>query len=89
MFHRDSFKPSDLIVVKRAAASTLLPLGAFVRLNSGGPLGIVTALNQDDQTTVQWLTVPPLTSTLPDVCLSAVCGRAAKEDRQGKPEKSS
>ena len=67
MFHRDSFRPSDLIVVKRARRSTLLPLGTFVRLASGGPIGVVTELGCDDRATVQWLTGSR--SVLPDLCL--------------------
>lgn len=48
MQNRDSFRPSDLIVIKRVAGSTLLPLGSFVRLNSGGPLGVVTDLDESE-----------------------------------------
>jgi hypothetical protein len=67
MFHRDSFRPSELMVVKRARPSTLLALGSFVRLASGGPIGIVSALDGQDRASVQWLTGHR--SVLPDVCL--------------------
>lgn len=70
MFHRDSFRPSDLIVAKRATASTLLPLGSFVRLNSGGPLGIVLQVDCRDRATVHWLTGER--SCVPDVCLQGI-----------------
>jgi hypothetical protein len=68
MFHRDSFRPSDLILVKQARRSTLLPLGTFVRLNSGGPIGIIGKLDERDRATVHWLAGKM--SLLPDVCLS-------------------
>jgi len=67
MHHRDSFPPSDLIVVKRARRSTLLSLGTFVRLPSGGPIGIITDLSSDDQAAVCWMSGHR--SVLPDVCL--------------------
>jgi hypothetical protein len=69
--HRDSFKPSDLTIVKRAGPSTLFPLGTFVRLRSGGPVGVIEGLSGDDHATVLWLSGNR--STLPDVCLEA-CG---------------
>jgi hypothetical protein len=69
MFQRDSFQPSALIVVKRARPSTLLGPGSLVRLASGGPVGIVTSLNANDEAGVRWLTTPAHESVLPDVCL--------------------
>lgn len=75
--HRDSFTPSELIVVKRGPSSTLLPLGSFVRLASGGPVGVLMALDTDDNATVVWLTTPPCTCVISDVCLvsvSSACG---------------
>jgi hypothetical protein len=69
MIYRDSFRPSDLMVVKRRRASTLHPLGSFVRFASGGPIGMVTALDGDDMASVTWLTMPTQTSIVPDVCL--------------------
>jgi len=77
MFHRDSFEPSDLMVVKRARRSTLVPLGSFVRLASGSPVGVIAALDVDDKATVLWLTDPPCTRLIADLCLipaSSVCG---------------
>jgi hypothetical protein len=64
---RGSFNPSTLTVVKRARPPTLLPLGTFVRLASGGPIGIVAALDAKDRASVHWLTGHH--SVLPDVCL--------------------
>ena len=69
---RDSFRPSDLIVVKPARPSMVLPLGAFVRLASGGPIGVLLEIDTDDKATVCWLTVPIRRTTLPDVCLIPV-----------------
>jgi hypothetical protein len=71
MFHRDSFEPSALMVVKRAGPSSLKLPGAFVRLNSGGPLGVIQSIDADDRATVTWLTDPPCTRVVADVCLSA------------------
>lgn len=75
MQHRDSFTPSALVVVKRASPSSLKIPGAFVRLASGGPLGIIMTVGGDDFAHVRWLTCPPTESVLPDVCLieSSVC----------------
>ena len=70
MLHRDSFRPSELIVIKRAPASMLMPLGTLVRLNSGGPVGAVTGLDERDHVRVSWLTTPPLHSRLPEVCVT-------------------
>jgi uncharacterized protein YodC (DUF2158 family) len=67
MFHRDSFTPSQLRVVKRARSSTFLPLGTFVRLASGGPIGIITELDTQDRASVHWFTGDK--SLLPDICL--------------------
>lgn len=77
MPHRDSFRPSDLIVVKRARPSMLLPLGSFVRLASGGPVGVLTAMDDNDKATVTWFTTPPCERVISDVCLvsaSNECG---------------
>lgn len=70
MFHRDSFTPSDLILVKRAGPSRLKPPGSFVRLNSGGPIGIVLEIDANDLATVKWLKSG--LSKLPDVCLQGI-----------------
>lgn len=67
MFHRDSFTPSKLMVIKPARRSSLLPLGTFVRLASGGPIGIITELDAEDRASIHWLTGHK--SVLPDVCL--------------------
>jgi hypothetical protein len=69
MFHRDSFPPSELMVVKRSPASTLRAFGSLVRLASGGPVGVFLALNENDEATITWLTNPATCSTLPNVCL--------------------
>lgn len=77
MLYRDSFDPSELIVIKRARPSTLLHLGAFVRLASGGPVGVISSLDEDDNATVAWLTAPPCASVLPDVCLVSASSACA------------
>jgi hypothetical protein len=71
MFHRDSFRPSDLMVVKRAGRSSLKSPGSFVRLNSGGPLGVVESVDHNDRATVHWLTGDR--TQIADVCLTPVC----------------
>ena len=80
MLNRDSFEPSSLMVVKRAGPSTLLPPGSFVRLGSGGPIGVVQNIGSDDRATVLWLTAEPFTRTISDVCL--VSASSAYEARQ-------
>lgn len=74
MFERDSFRACDLILVKKAPPSRLVVPGAFVRLNSGSPVGVVTELDSDDRATVHWIGVPGGKMTLPEVCLSIVAG---------------
>ena len=87
MFHRDSFKPSDLILVKQAHGSSLLLLGAFVRLNSGGPLGIVEALDSGDNATVKWIGLQSK-SSLPDVCFTCVSNASAVRPTTGAAQRS-
>ena len=72
MFHRDSFQPSELIVVKKRCASSLLLPGEFVRLNSGGPIGVMMALDGQDRATVHWLIGGA--STLPATCFTPCVG---------------
>jgi hypothetical protein len=47
----------------------LLTLGSFVRLASGGPIGVIEKLDENDNATVAWLTSPPCTTVLQDLCL--------------------
>jgi uncharacterized protein YodC (DUF2158 family) len=69
MHHKAVFGASHLIVVKRVRTRRHVTVGAFVRLNSGGPVGTVTGLSSD-QVRVRWLAQPCVTSTLPQICLS-------------------
>ena len=77
MKSRDSFSPSKLIVVKRAVASTFLIPGSFVRLQSGGPIGVIESVSEFDCLDVCWVTPRRERSALPAVCvvsLSSACG---------------
>lgn len=80
MLQRDSFEPSDLMVVKRAGPSTFYTPGSFVRLRSGGPLGVIQNIDAADRATVAWLTNPPCTRVIADVCLMSAS--SACEARQ-------
>lgn len=72
MFHKASFGADELLLVKRAHRGHLILPGAFVRLNSGGPVGLVADLLRDGRARVSWLTDPPTSSVLPDRCLTPV-----------------
>ena len=78
MHNRDSFRPSDLMVVEPARPSMLLPLGSFVRLASGGPVGVITSLDKDDKAAVTWLTGALPRTAISDVCLVPVSGQEAE-----------
>ena len=74
MLNTAHFKSGDLEIVKRLQTGCLPSPGSFVRLNSGGPVGIVTALEHDDSVSVSWLGCWPIEhSVLPDRCVSLVC----------------
>ena len=85
MFHRDSFDPNSLIVLKRAVPSTLLLLGAFVRLRSGGPVGVIESLDEDDRARVVWLTSPPCRRVISDLCLMSVSSACEPSRSGGAP----
>jgi hypothetical protein len=67
MHHHRSFRADDLQIVSRATHEEVLP-GDFVRLASGGPQGLVRAV-EGEMAHVVWLTLPPQHSSLPWVCL--------------------
>ena len=85
--HLGSFQPSELILVKRAVPSTLRLPGSFVRLASGGPIGVVTSLDAADTATVAWLGPFGGRSVLPEVCLTPASnayavGRSERREKQ-------
>lgn len=67
---RGRFRADDLKVVLAAPAARLLPPGSFVRLNSGGPVGVVMELMASDDVLVMWLTDDRQSSILPEACVS-------------------
>lgn len=65
---RKAFQISDLRLVS-PAVPVLHHVGALVRLRSGGPVGVVTARDVDDNLRVVWLGDQMAISVLPEVCL--------------------
>lgn len=65
--YRRQIKASDLNIVARATYEEIC-LGDFVRLASGGPVGIVKAVGVEKDE-VCWLTSPPQYSIISWVCL--------------------
>ena len=73
MLRRAHFSASHLQIVKRFSGGELPSPGSFVRLNSGGPIGVVSDLLTGDRVRVSWLTKSIVRSELPDRCLTLVC----------------
>jgi len=71
---RRSFPMSELRIIAPAPPTTLHHPGSMVRLNSGGPVGVVEAVDEDDHVAVLWLVVPTQRSILPMQCVSKVIG---------------
>lgn len=70
MMHHRSSKREHQIVVQAARRNLIAP-GMFVRLVTGGALGLATAIDGEDDVTVRWFTSPPECSILPESCLMA------------------
>ncbi len=78
MLNDERFSAKNLVVVQRGALTTpVLHPGTFVRLNSGGPAGVVTDLLEDDRVRVTWMTADADHSVLPDRCLTPLAGGRA------------
>ena len=73
MLNTAHFKAADLEIVKRSKSGDLPLPGSFVRLNSGGPVGVVTALLPNDEVRVTWLGLAIEKSVVPDRCVRLVC----------------
>lgn len=71
MPHASAFPEDSLTTVERARYDVLTPPGSLVRLRSGGPIGVVSALSQDDDVTVTWFTAAFPQSIIPQVCVVA------------------
>ncbi len=71
---RHSFPMSELRIIAPAPPTTLHHPGSMVRLNSGGPVGVVEAVDADDHVSVLWLVAPSERSVLPMQCVSKVIG---------------
>lgn len=69
---RDEFEVRDLVLVGKGKPFLALP-GMFVRLASGGPVGVVTRTFPDpatgDEVEVRWLNAHAQRCRLPDGCL--------------------
>ena len=69
------FLKVQLRLVRSAPPDRLHHPGSFVRLNSGGPVGVVTSIDASDHLTISWLTDGRQVSILPDVCVSPAVER--------------
>lgn len=63
------FSANNLVLVA-LSKPVLHPPGSLVRLNSGGPVGVVRSLGEDDRCLVKWLGRDDDPQLLPDRCLS-------------------
>lgn len=57
-----------------------MPPGSFVRLRSGGPIGVVVELWDSDHVGIVWLTGLRQRSVLPDVCVEPSIGEFSRRD---------
>ena len=73
MLNTAHFNADDLEIVSRCESGNLPSPGSFVRLNSGGPLGVVSELMADDHVRVSWLVWPIEHSVIPDRCVGVEC----------------
>lgn len=68
--NRRSFSAADLVVVERASHEEIIA-GDFVRLASGGPIGLATSVDAEHAEVV-WFNKGRYHSMLPWVCLRVV-----------------
>ena len=55
MQNNERFDAKSLVLLRRVKRQAVPHPGTFVRLNSGGPIGLVIDVDCDDRTNIHWL----------------------------------